>query len=100
MLGTTWYGIECVDGASATLYLPAHLRGDQLDMLNAAFASLPATVRTVRVQIGGLRTALAPVAPVAPPRATRPQPRPATSYSSEVAHLCSTGDASRTAAFL
>jgi len=46
-----WFEIECVDGASATLYLNGGLPESRMAEIREACDALPASVRVLRVQL-------------------------------------------------
>jgi hypothetical protein len=53
MTSVTWFEIECVDGAAATLYVLQQLHGADLHEIRMALAALPRSVRVLRVQLHG-----------------------------------------------
>lgn len=48
---STWFEIECVDGAAATLYILRDLHGADLDEMFVALNGLPRSVATLRIQL-------------------------------------------------
>ena len=51
MLQSTWFEIECVDGAAATLYILRDLHGADLNEISDALSMLPQSVATLRIQL-------------------------------------------------
>ena len=51
MTTADWFEIECVDGASATIYLNGGLPADRIAELRKACDALPPSVRVLRVQL-------------------------------------------------
>jgi len=51
MVQSTWFEIECVDGAAATLYILRDLHGADLDEISAALSMLTQSVATLRIQL-------------------------------------------------
>jgi hypothetical protein len=53
MRPSSWFEIECVDGAAATLYFRSELPIAELDEVRRDIGALPHSVRILRVQLRG-----------------------------------------------